>query len=385
MKIRVEAESILRDSITGVGYYTKSLIESLKAADNINVDSFTLPTKTTKNSFKVTTISGLPRRLYVKLNQFGLAPSFDTKLAPVDLTIFPDFALWPTRKSKINAVVIHDLTFLKYPEYMRVRSIGPIKLPVTTWYLSSVTKNALRKSNLIITVSNNTKDELVSTFGVAAEKIITTEIPPSNEFIAQKNTAIAKRDLLKKYSIPTEKYILSVGTIEPRKNQVATLRAYLQLPDNIRSSHSLVFAGGAGWSSDVFLNEFKKAKLSGENVVLTGYFDQNDSYGLYDNASLFTSASYYEGFGMPVLEAATTQTPTVLSDIPVFREITNDKSIYIEPSDTEAYSEALRIVLTDSAMRKKNIVAGSINIRRYSWEENSKRIIAAANRILSQE
>ena len=380
MRIRIESGSLLRTSIPGVGYYTKSLIAALSKIPNISIESIALPA--TQKDPSIITIDGINHRVYTKLNQFKIAPYFDAKLTPVDLTIFPDFSLWPTKKSRIKAAVVHDLTYKKYPEYMRTRTFGPIKIPVTTWYLSSVVKRAVRKADFVITVSNSTKDDLLASFKLSSDKIVVTEVPPSEDFTAQKQLAVDASHLLKKYSIPTRYYILSVGTIEPRKNQLATLRAYLLLPTTLRSRYSLVFAGVSGWSNDVFLKELRKAQDAGENIVMTGYFSQNDAYALYSHATIFTSASHYEGFGMPVLEAMVAGTPTILSDIPIYREVSDNASLFINQNHPEQYAQAIIETIENKDLRTKLIHDGYKNVRRYSWQANATRIIAKTEELL---
>lgn len=379
MKIRIEASSLLKSSITGVGYYTRSLVDNLKKREDVSVESFTLSVKNT--SPQIRTVKGFSRQIYVKLNQFKIAPKFDSQLNEVDLTIFPDFALWPTSKSLFNAVVIHDLTYMKYPEYMRMRSIGPIKIPVTSWYLSSVVKTAVKKADFIITVSETSKKDIIKHFNINEDKIIVTEIPPSDTFLGPQSTFTDKSSLLKKYSIPTNNYILSVGTIEPRKNQLATLNAYLLLPTEIREKYSLVFAGGAGWSSDSFLTELTIAQKNNENIVLTGYFNDDDRESLFKHATLFTSASHYEGFGMPVLEAMKAKIATVLSDIPVYQEITNGSSLYINPADSQEYAAKIALLLKNPDLRNKYITSGKLSLSRYSWESNIDRIISKTKQL----
>lgn len=377
MKVRIESSSTIRSSLSGVGNYTRLLGSSLKDLDDVMVEEISLPGEDAPPHSPVKIIKGIRLRLYRKLNQFGIAPAFDRLLDPVDLTIFPDFALWPTRKSRLNAVVIHDLTYLKYPEYLRVRTIGPFKLPVTRMYLSSVTKRSIYKASFVITVSQTVRQDIQDHFAIPPEKIVVTEIPP-----VHKKNSIRKSSLRKKYAIPTEDYILCVGTIEPRKDQLSTLTAYLGLPKHIRQRYALVFAGGAGWSSDALLKDIKSAQAQGENVVLTGYFDSEDSSALYSHATLFTLASHYEGFGMPVLEAMAAKTPTLVSNIPVFREVCGDASLFVNPKDVKDYTGSMLQLLQDAALRDLLVTRGIANIKKYSWSQNAQRIVNKASELL---
>lgn len=377
MNIRIEVGSLNKQQVTGVGYYTLGLVNALKTLKDVHVDTFLLGTRDKENDsidhLKKLSVHRVPlnEKIYRKLHQFGLAPVFDGKMLPADITIFPDFAAWPMRRSKLCAVVIHDLTFIKHPEYMRARKFLGVRLPVTTWYLSNVVRHAAKKADIIITVSYSIKEDISSLLGVDPEKIIVTPIPASNIFLNPAKHGMSKKNLCQKYTISTPDYILSVGTIEPRKNQLATLRAYLQLPLQDRSRYSLVFAGSYGWDCNIFLDEFKKAKEAGENLILTGYFDFKDSYSLYHHASLFTSASHYEGFGMPLMEAMAAGTPLIVADIPVFHEVAEDAAIYVAVNKPKDYARNIETLLHNPSRRQYLINQGYRRKNIYSWQQNA--------------
>lgn len=365
--------------MTGIGYYTLCLIRALETIDDISISVFTLGSSDRlSRQLEPIAVHSANRnqKLYRKLHQFGLAVPFDKNLPHTDITIFPDFAAWPTHTSRRSAVVIHDLTFIKHPEYMRARTLGKkLRLPVTTWYLSSVVRRAVKDVDFIITVSNSIKADLISLLNIDPKKIIVTPIPPSDDFLSLENRTTTKEALRQKYAIPTDKYILSVGTIEPRKNQQATLRAYLKLPKKLRSIYTLVFAGGYGWNSDDFLSEVEKAKHAGENIVTTGYFDFEDSYDLYHYASLFTAASFYEGFGMPLMEAMAAGTPLLVADIPVFREVAENAAVYTNVSDPYKYASSIELLLSNPTLRSRLVEYGSARKNIYSWHKNAENIV----------
>lgn len=388
MKIRIEAGALTRKEITGVGYYTRGITTALSSLPGAHVDAFTLNNSPIKHLRPSETLSlsyprSLPLRVYRKLAQFYLAPPFDSSLDPVDVTLFPDFAVWPTQKSGLRGVVIHDLTFMEYPDFLAKRKVLGIRLPVTYWYLSQIVGYSVRHADFIVTVSSSVKNELVETYGLNPDSIIVTPIPPHDEFLSQANNLLTKSFILDTYKIKTPHYILCVGTIEPRKNHLATLHAYLKLPLDLRQKYSLVFAGSVGWSSDETIKEIKHAQTQGENIVITGYFDMSHSYALYHHASLFTSASHYEGFGMPLMESIAAQTPMVLSDIPIYREVADDAALYIHVDNPEAYADAIAATLTDRQLRKKLIAKGEARLSAYSWKMNAQLIVSHCKKLFS--
>lgn len=392
LSVRIEAGSLTTDNVTGVGYYTASLVEAMSRLPHVAVDVFTLGTQEVTLSKhlggagvrSVYHVPSLNRRLYRKLFQYFVAPPCDTTLPPVDVTIYPDFALWPTVHSTLSGVVIHDLTFIKYPEYMRARKIGPVSLPVTTWYLASVVRKSVRRADFVVTVSESTKAELIALLGVDKEKILVTPIPPRENFKLQAQNPCSREEILKKYRIETPDYILSVGTLEPRKNYTALLNAYLQLPDTTRARYTLVIAGGEGWGCEETLGAIREAQHRGEHVVLTGYFDTKDGYNLYAHATLFSSASHYEGFGMPLLEALYAGTPLVVADIPVFREVAGGAARYVDTSDTAQYSATLLDTLSDKGLRGHLSSLGKKRLSMFSWERNASAIETLCRHLLDK-
>lgn len=392
LSIRIEAGSINTERVTGVGYYTESLIEAMSKLPHVAIDVFALGSEkaTLSEHLRAATIHSLyvvpwlNQRIYRKLHQYFLAPPCDTTLPAVDVTIYPDFALWPTVNSKINGVVIHDLTFIKHPEFMRSRKLGPFSIPVTTWYLSAVVHKAVRRADFIITVSESIKSELISLLDVPADMIVVTPIPPRENFKQQATTHPTKNDLLQKYKIPTEDYILSVGTLEPRKNHIALLKAYLHLPQTVRASHSLVIAGGKGWGCDETLKAIHEAQQSGENIVLTGYFDTEDAHQLYSHATIFSSASHYEGFGMPLMESMYVGIPMVVSDIPVFKEVSGDAALYVDTSNSTVYAAALLSLLKDPGLREHLTSLGRKRLLGFSWQRNAQKVEDLCRVLLTQ-
>ena len=300
-----------------------------------------------------------PQKIYAKLDYFRLAFPFDLTLKRTDITIFPNYALWPTIKSKKRVVTIHDLSFLKFPEVVEVKNLT---------YLKRVVPHAVRKADLVLTVSHTMKQELVDAYGIPESKIHVTPIPPAEAHLSPSSLNVHQ-----KYSIPTKGYILFASIIEPRKNLDVLLDAYSLLPKNIQESYSLVVAGGMGWNSDDIEQKLTKMQKQYATIVRTGYYDNlTDAPALYQNASVFVMPSLYEGFGMPVLEAMAGKTPVIASDIPVLREVGGDASLHFPTNDPGALAKQLERILTDKAFAKKQVVLGTENLKRFSWQQVAK-------------
>jgi len=272
------------------------------------------------------------------------------------LTIFPNFAKWPTIKSKTVATVIHDLTYLYYPEFVEKANLR---------YLRRVVPHAARRSDVIITMSETVKGELIKEFGLPRSKIIVTPIPPAAIFF-EKSTI----DVIEKYKIPTNKYIYFIGNLEPRKNITALIHAYRALPTSIKNEYSLIIAGSKGWKSEAAEAELEKAAKDGENIKHIGRINQTDNPALYQNAALFVMPSLYEGFGIPVLEAMASGTPVLCSDIPVLHETGGNACLYTDTSSTNNFSAQIKSVLTSPALQKQLRTDGLRRATSYIWSKN---------------
>lgn len=374
MKIRIEISPLASINQSGVPQYTRLLSEALLQDKNVQLYNHYFdflsrqpkPRVTTPRKH-VATNKLIPLKIYAKLQSFSFAPPFDVLLPRVDLTIFPNFATWPTVKSKLRATVVHDLTYLYYPEVVETKNLA---------HLRRVVPRSIKQADFIMTVSESVKAELVSEFNLKPERCIVTPIPPAQEFYQENSNEVHK-----KYGIPTEKYIYFIGNLEPRKNLSVLLDAYLQLPEPIRREYSLIMAGSQGWKNESLKDSIQRATDAGENVRHIGFIDQADSPALYQKASLFVMPSLYEGFGMPVLEAMLSGCPVVASDIPVLREVGGEMALYANPADAGDFREKILKCLGDpvtSEWRK----AARENVVRFSWQENTARITKITNQLL---
>lgn len=360
MNIRIEISNLANKHLSGVGHYARLLTNALAKDNEVHGFYFNFLNRQAEPiiSPNVTREKNVafPLRVYAKLQSHGLALPFDIFLPKVDLTIFPVFATWPTLRSKKVATVIHDLTFIHFPELMEPKNLA---------HLKRVVPRSIRKADYIITISETVKQELVNTYSLDPARCVVTYIPTDEQFYEKSNI-----DVVKKYSLPTKKYIYFVGTMEPRKNLPILIRAYKLLPDSIRKEYSLVIAGGKGWKREETEYELDKALKAGENIIHIGAIDQADSPALYQNASLYVQPSLYEGFGMPVLESFASKTPVLCSDIPILREIAQDGSLYAHATSPEDFAKQMTKILSSSSLQKELVDKAFARSRSMNWDKN---------------
>jgi alpha-1,3-rhamnosyl/mannosyltransferase len=375
MRARVEISNLATQKISGVGFYTKRLTEALDQVDTLELSTTyfnflnrqPLPPVETKQPPKINKL--FPLRIYAKLQSYNIAPPFDLFFPKVDLTIFPNFATWPCMRSKLRATVIHDLTYIHFPELVEDKNLS---------HMRRIVPRSIREADFIITVSESVKSELIKEFSMNPKQCIVTPIPPEPSYF-QKNTA----EIHKKYTIPTKKYLYFLGTLEPRKNIPTLVEAYTRLPKEMKDTYSLVLAGGKGWKTEAIENVIKQAQTAGENIIHIGYVDQQDSSALYQNASLFVMPSTYEGFGMPVAEAMAGQTPVVASDIPVLREIGGDAALYADPHNPDDFRDKIVQVLTQPELAKQLNNSATRQLQKLSWAKNAQTIATYTEALLS--
>ena len=373
MKIRIEANSLAVKNISGIGYFTKRLTESLSQQKNTHLTAFSFnflnrqQTPLLDKSVNQEVDKFFPLRIYAKLQSHRLAWPFDLFLKRTDLTIFTNYARWPSVKSQFTATAIHDLTYIKYPDLMEKGNLA---------HLQRVVNRSVNSSDIILTVSEAVKIELMEHFNIESDKIIALPVPPDEAFFIKNDTEIHK-----KYHIPTKKYIFFISTIEPRKNLPLLIDAYARLPKNITDIYSLVLAGGMGWKSEESLAAIKQAQQQGLQVVHTGYIDEQDKSALYQQASLFVFPSIYEGFGMPILEAAASKVPIVASDIPVLREAAGEGARYFTSNDIASLTTAIEQVLLEKRLRQTLIKNASTHLATFSWQKNAQKIIDKVNEL----
>lgn len=375
MNIRLEISNLATRSISGVGNYTRLLGEALDGTLEQPLDTayfnflnrqqtpvIHLRQAPRKNSL-------IPLRVYAKLQSYGIAPPFDIFLPRADLTIFPNFATWPTVRSRLRAAVIHDLTYLRYPEVVEAKNLE---------HLRRVVPRSVKQADFIITVSETIKQELVEEFGLDPSRCVVTTIPPEASFATPN-----RNEIHDKYHIPTKEFIFFIGNLEPRKDIPTLIAAYRQLPDTLRQRYSLVLAGGKGWKTEASEAAISGAQAAGEQVVHVGYIDQADASAFHQQASLFVMSSLYEGFGMPILEALTCGTPVVASDIPVLREAGGNAALYAAPGDSQAFAAQITEALTNAATSARLRAAAPAHLATFSWQQNVERILATADRLLN--
>jgi glycosyltransferase involved in cell wall biosynthesis len=370
-KVLFEAGPMLDGRKTGVGYYVSQMIGSLNNAHSNELDivgyyfNFLNRRDNLTSQYKhirFRRISFIPGKVLSICRRLGFQPFLELFVRErADAVIFTNYVSLPQLRKKITVLVVYDLGFLDVPEFTQSQNLK---------YLLKFCPPSILKADIIITISEFTKERLEYYFPNLKANIIVTHIPPAEVLL--KPTELS--DNLSKKGINKKSYILYLGTIEPRKNLETLIAAYSKLRPELKSKYSLVLAGGKGWKDKAIIDAISKEREKGANIIETGYISEDEKNALYSNASCFVLPSHYEGFGMPLLEAMKYDLPTLASDIPVFREIAGGASLFFNKNSSQDLAEKISFILTDQKLKKKLSSKAKNHLNNFSWQDNTSKI-----------
>ena len=298
------------------------------------------------------TLGYKPWRMLVWLGQLGRV-GFDRLLADPELFHATEHLLLPLRS--IPAVLtVHDLIFRHLPAHHK---------PLNRWYLNLTMPLYCRRADHIIAVSENTRRDLVTTYGLPLEKVtVILEAADPRFYPRSEEMVTAAR---KRYGLPP-RYLLFVGTIEPRKNLPRLLAAFETIhADGL--ADGLVIVGRPGWLYDSFFAALEASPVR-DAVVLPGYVADEDLPAVYTGAQALVFPSLYEGFGLPVLEAMACGTPVVTSRGSSIPEVGGDAALYFDPTSVGEMVEAIRDMLGDPATGEEKRERGLARAAQFSWQ-----------------
>ena len=366
--ILFDANPIAQSGKSGVGYYVYRLIDALAKnhPDDLKLIGHYYDFLGRKGnpelphyhnlSYRTTRLvpgkvfNGLRRKLNIETPIELLAR------ARGDVLMFLNFALSPSVYGKPRIGAIHDLYYLDHPEHIQAKNLE---------FLRKYVPKTAKHADLILTVSQFSKDTLVERFNVDPDKVLVTHVPPHPLDPMSQDEA---HKTLVRMNVK-KKYILAVGTLEPRKNFEQLIAAYRLLDSKLRDEYSLIITGGGGWNNTGLLAAADDAQKHGFDVLMPGYVTEEQKAALYTAASLVTVPSLYEGFGMQLLEAMDVNVPVVASDIPVFHEVAGDAAHYVDPASAKSIADGIAKVLTDTKLRKQLTETGTRQVSTYSWDK----------------
>jgi len=289
----------------------------------------------------------------------------ESMIKEADIFHSPDF-MWPASAKKPSLITIQDLIFLKFPEFFTCRNRTNMR---------SLARFSTKNANAIICTSNSSKIDVIELLKVKEEKIFVVPLGVDEAF--QPCSAQKVEEARKKYNLP-QKYILTVGTIEPRKNLKRLLQAFLELKKDKDFEHKLVIAGEKGWRYKDFFNELNKQRIT-EEVIITGHIDDRDLPAIYSGASVFVYPSLYEGFGLPPLEAMACGTPVVCSDTSSLPEVVGGAAFLANPLEPGTIAASIKIFLDNEGLAREFSQKGIEQAKKFTWEQTARQTLEIYN------
>ncbi len=269
-----------------------------------------------------------------------------------------------------GVITIYDLTFLHVPEAFR---------PLNRLYLRTMTSVSARRAAHVCTIAEHGRQDVARRLGVPLDKM-TVVYPGLDPRFATRPSAAEVAAFRARKGLP-ERYVLYLGTLEPRKNLPALLRAFhairRQQPD-VR----LVLAGGKGWGWEEIFAEVERLDLA-DIVLFPGFVPTEEQALWYAGAELFVYPSRYEGFGLPPLEAMACGTPVITSDAASLTEVVGEAGRTVAPDDEAALAEAMAALLTSAAERAARRAAGLHQAARFAWTQSAATQAAVYRRVLA--
>jgi glycosyltransferase involved in cell wall biosynthesis len=280
----------------------------------------------------------------------------------LDVLHSPDF-IPPHRPSCKSVITVHDLAFLLYPHFLTKESAR---------YYGHIDQ-AVRWTDHIIAVSNSTKRDTTQHLGVPEDKI-TVVYEAASPIFRPLDKGEAQEQVRNRHGVEGP-FLLFVSTIEPRKNVPTLLRALWQLLECYKEDVRLVLAGGKGWLFEDAFTLVEELRLD-DRVHFVGRVSSEDLLYLYNAAELLAHPAFYEGFGLPPLEAMACGLPVIVSNVASLPEVVGDAGLLIDPHDIDELTVAMWRILNDSELRQEMRAKGFRQAERFSWERAARETLA---------
>jgi glycosyltransferase involved in cell wall biosynthesis len=290
--------------------------------------------------------------------------SAEMALHPPDVLFVPAHVL-PLHHPAASVTTVHDLGYLHYPEAHR---------SADRRYLDWSTAWSARQSTAVIADSRATKEDLIRAYGVARDRIHVIYLGARRD-LARVGDTSAIAGARARYGVG-ERYLLYVGTLQPRKNLARVVEAFRRLVAAGRSSGvQLVLAGKKGWLYEDLFALVRESGLE-DRVLFPGYIEDADLAQLMSGAIAFVFPSLYEGFGMPVLEAQACGAAVMTGKNSSLPEVAGDAALLVDPLDVDAIAEAMQRLVDDEDLRQELVRRGYENVKRFSWEKCARETLA---------
>lgn len=285
----------------------------------------------------------------------------------VDIFHEPTFVT-PVFKKCPTVVTIYDTAFLQLPSSYPKRNI---------LYFKALLHRTIKQADAVISISENTKKDIINNFKVSPEKIHVIHLGSDDSYYILED--MDRIESVKRFYNINSDFILNVSLISPRKNITGLIKAFKLLKDSKKVGLKLVIVGRKGW---LYEEVFREARSSGieNDVIFTGYIPKEHLLCLYNGARALIFPSFHEGFGLPILEAMACGCPVVASNISSMPEVCGDAALLVDPHNIEELADAIGSMLNDAGLRPSFIKKGLERVKRFSWEKTALQTLSVYNK-----
>ena len=369
MKVALELQPCFGQR-SGIGAYTHEITRRLQGDNEISYSGNVFDFLGRNHSaelyeefpFPVRTCKVIPYGVYRRVWDY-IPVNYHEIFPKSDINHFFNYIIPPNISGKVITTVF-DMTYLRFPETMDSKNLSRLEKGIDY---------SVSRSDLIITISEFSKQEIIELLDIPEEKIKVIPLAPSIG-----SEQLPYEIVQEKYQLSDTPYLLYVGTIEPRKNLTRLIQAFDKVKKETGIPHKLVLAGGKGWNTDEILHAAKTA-IYADDIIFTGYISSAEKNTLYQNATLFLFPSLYEGFGIPPLEAMHFGVPVICSSAASLPEVVGDCAELIDPLNIDEIATAIECLLSNDVRREELIEKGRSRATHFSWDESARQLVEVYN------
>ncbi len=375
MKIGIDIRCLIGGNRTGVEEYTAELLEHLFASDRENEyvlfwNAWKLPACPFEWDRRFPNVRLASFRIPNKLLNFCFwyfrFPHLDRMIGGADVFFLPNLNFGAFSRSVRVVLTAHDMSFDRYAETFSWKR--------RLWHLLVSFRRLVIRADAVISVSRSTRDDMLSALGVSPKKVRVVESGISERFRVMDRNDPTLPTVKNRYALPY-RFVLFVGTIEPRKNLLSLAYAFDRLVKSGEAlNYDLVIVGTYGWK---YRNILKKIDdlPSRSRIHFTGFVRDEDKPALYNLASVFVAPSFYEGFGFPPLEAAACGVPVIASNTSSFPETIGVGAMLVDPLRPDDIFRALRELLRDAPLRDRLLQRGRECVAPFQWKQTARKTL----------
>ena len=354
MKLGIDARPVQAEKLAGIGVYTHEIISNLSDEEvHLFFRSKENTGWYTKSFINHTLKFPSYRWKFEQIWETSALPYLSNK-TKVDVFWGPRFYVPPKLKCK-SVSTIHDIAYAIVPNIVNAKQAD---------YFNRLINYSVENANHFITVSETTKNDFCSFFKVSPEKVHVIYNGYST-FYKEKPAETYVQSVLKDKNIP-EKFILFLGTLEPRKNLINLVKAYIK-SEAYRDEIPLVLSGKLGWLNEELM-KIVNPLIEEKKVILTGFLSNEELRVLYHSCNFFAFPSLYEGFGIPVLEAMSAGAPVLTSNNSALKEIFSDDAVLTEATSVDSIVEGINKLMNNN-LRNELSQKGKVLSEKFSWEK----------------